>query len=351
MKVMVAMSGGVDSSVAAVLLKEQGHEIVGATMLLRPISGDEVAADTAAADATKVAEKFGFPHYFFDFREIFTSTIIDDFCREYSIGHTPNPCVLCNRQIKFGVLWEKAREMGADFLATGHYARIEQNSNRWLLKKGTDHKKDQSYFLYRLTQEQLSHTIFPLADLTKEKVKQMAQEMNLPAVSRPESQEICFIPDNDYAGFLKKRLFPMVMRGPIIDGTGKKLGDHQGIMNYTIGQRKGLGITSAEPWYVTRIDATNNTITVGTKEDTYNDELVAEGLNWITISTPDIPLDVKAKIRYRHQEADAVVTPFGENEAHVKFAVPQMAITPGQSVVFYDGDTVLGGGIIIKQGR
>jgi tRNA-specific 2-thiouridylase len=285
-------------------------------------------------------------------QDVFTRTIIVDFCREYSLGRTPNPCVLCNPNIKLGALWERAKGLGADFLATGHYARIEKDKKgKYLLKKGKDKFKDQSYFLCRLTQEQLSRTLFPLGDLTKAKVRQIAQETALPAASRPESQEICFVADNDRAQFLKDHRQGEIEPGPILDQGGRVVGRHQGIMFYTVGQRKGLGITAANPLYVTAIDAEKNAIIVGPKEQTYASELVADNLNWIAISIPEKPIKVKARIRYRHPEADAIVTPLDENKVHVKFGTPQMAITPGQAVVFYDGDSVLGGGRIIKQGR
>jgi tRNA-specific 2-thiouridylase len=355
MKIAVAMSGGVDSSVAAALLVKQGHEVIGVTMQLRPLESgtalDTAAADAVSADARKVAEKLGIPHHVLDLRRVFKHTVIDYFCREYTAGGTPNPCVLCNRQIKFGALWEKARELGAEFLATGHYAAVTQNNGRFLLKKGSDLKKDQSYFLYRLTQEQLSRTLFPLAVLTKDKVKDLARELELPTAFRPESQEICFVPDNDYAGFLKEYYHAAVTPGPILDRSGNTLGEHRGIINYTIGQRKGLGIASPEPLYVTGIDAVNNTITAGTKGDIYAVELAAGDLNWIAYDPPDRPVKVAARVRYRHEDIEAVITPINEHEIYVKFSTPQMAVTPGQSVVFYEEDTVIGGGTILRQGR
>jgi tRNA-specific 2-thiouridylase len=347
MKIAVAMSGGVDSSVAAALLKEQGHEVFSITMRLSNSSG----ADAAITDAGKVAEKLEIPHYVLDLRKEFSDIVIAYFCREYAAGRTPNPCVLCNRQIKFGAMWEKAKGMGAEFLATGHYATIFQKNGSYRLKKGVDLKKDQSYFLYRLTQDQLSHSLFPLDALTKDKVKEIAREMELPTAYRPESQEICFIPDNDYAGFLKEHAQLEAVAGSIINGAGKGLGEHNGIFNFTIGQRKGLGIASPEPLFVTGIDAAANAITVGSKEEVYSDELVAADLNWIGIPPPEQPFKAVARIRYRHQEAEAVITPMENDKIHVKFATPQMAITPGQSIVFYDGDTVMGGGTILKQGR
>jgi tRNA-specific 2-thiouridylase len=359
-RVVVAMSGGVDSSVAAAMLKEEGHEVIGVTMQLwsRPDekkgsngSGDSGSHD-AIEDAGKVAYKLGIPHHVMDFRDIFNRTIIADFCREYSEGRTPNPCVRCNQYIKFGILWERARELGADFLATGHHARIETgNSGKYLLKKGKDRQKDQSYFLCQLKQEQLSRVLFPIGNLTKDIVRQIARELGLPITDRPESQEICFIPDDNHAAFLKNQAPLPAESGPIIERQGKVLGQHQGIMFYTIGQRKGLGLTAARPLYVTAIESKRNAIVVGSKEQTYADELVTDNLNWIAGVRPEQPINVKARVRYRHPEAEAIVSPMDETSVYVKFAEPQMAITPGQAVVFYDGDTVIGGGTIIRQGR
>jgi tRNA-uridine 2-sulfurtransferase len=346
MKIMVAMSGGVDSSMAAALLKQQGHEVIGATMELY---GSD-SPTRASEDARKVADALDIPHFVYDFRDIFTNTIIDNFCKEYGAGRTPNPCVLCNRFIKFGLLWEKAQEAGAEYLATGHYAGIGQKDGRYLLKKGADNSKDQSYFLYRLTQEQLKHTLFPLSGMTKARVKELAQKMMLPTASRPESQEICFVPEDNYAGFVEEYLDTIALPGPILDGTGKVIGQHQGITHYTIGQRRGLGIALPEPLYVTGIDAKKNTITVGPKEQIFSSEINVSSLNWIT-SAPAESVKVQAKIRYRAKEAGAVITPISDKEIFIEFDTPQMAVTPGQSVVFYDGDTVTGGGIITRQGR
>jgi tRNA-uridine 2-sulfurtransferase len=347
MQIMVAMSGGVDSSVTAALLKKEGHEVIGATMDLH----GNGSMNSAVEDAGRVADILDIPFHVFDFREIFSVTIIDHFCKEYSLGRTPNPCVLCNRFIKFGLLWEKAWELGADFLATGHYAGIEKKDGRFLLKKGADRNKDQSYFLYRLTQEQLSRTLFPLANLTKDKVKEMAQEMALPTVQRQESQEICFVPDNDYAQFLEEYSSTIALPGPILDSKGKIIGQHHGITHYTIGQRKGLGISAPEPLFVTAIDAKNNTITVGAKEELYSSEMVANDLNWIACVPPSHLVKVQARIRYRAADVEAVITPIDDKELYISFSTPQMAITPGQSVVFYDDDTVIGGGVIARQGR
>jgi tRNA-specific 2-thiouridylase len=343
-KIAVAMSGGVDSSVTAALLKEQGHEVIGLTMRLMPSS-------SAVTAARKVAKRLEIPHYVMDFRDIFTRLIIDDFCREYSRGRTPNPCVLCNRYIKFGALWEKAAEMGAAFLATGHYARIEIDGKNIRLKKGADSGKDQSYFLCRLTGGQLSHVLFPIGHLTKAAVRQMAEKMDLSISKKAESSEICFIPDNNHAGFVKEHLKQPSLPGPILDELGHILGEHRGIAAYTIGQRHGLGVAAAEPLYVTSIQPERNAIVVGTKSQTYGTELIAGDLNWISPEKPVFPLNINAKIRYRHPETAATVSPFENDSFYVKFATPQMAVTPGQTIAFYDGDTVMGGGTIIKQGR
>jgi tRNA-specific 2-thiouridylase len=349
MKVLVAMSGGVDSSVAAALLREEGHEVIGATMQLLPSDRHDSHAETYAR---QVAEKLGIPYHLLDFRDVFAQEVIDYFCEEYGQGRTPNPCIRCNRYIKFGALRERARELGADYIATGHHARVEYNEDtgRHLLKKGVDTQKDQSYFLCRLTQEQLSHALFPVGSLTKEKVRQMAGELGLSLADTPESHEICFIPDDDYAKFLKSYMPQAARPGPILNEMGNVIGEHRGIMSYTIGQRRGLGLAAAEPLYVTAIESEQNAVVVGTKEQTYGRELVASNLNWIATDRPANSMKVKAKVRYRHPEAGALVNTMDDNRVFVKFDEPQMAITPGQAVAFYDGDTVLGSGIISRQG-
>jgi tRNA-specific 2-thiouridylase len=344
-KVAVAMSGGVDSAVAAAILKEAGHDVTGLTMKIT----DSSHAET---DAATMANKLGIPHYIIDLREIFMIKIITYFCGEYRRGRTPNPCILCNRYIKFGALWEEAEKLGAAMLATGHYARIEKDNNgRYTLKKGRDKNKDQSYFLCQLTQDQLGYAMFPIGNLTKEEVRKIAAELELPSISRPESQEICFIPDNDHAAFVEKYTAESDRQGPIRDEAGRTLGQHQGIASYTVGQRKGLGIAAAEPLYVTAIESERNTVIVGTKEQTYGTELIADNLNWIAITAPEHPIKVKTKIRYRHTAAEATVIPQSDGTVRVKFAEPQMAITPGQAIVFYDGEKVAGGGTIIKRGK
>jgi tRNA-specific 2-thiouridylase len=343
MKVVIAMSGGVDSSVAAALLKQQGHEVTGVTLKLMPPANNTTHAEI---DAASVARRLGIPHHVLDFTDIFEHRVIEYFCREYSLGRTPNPCVRCNRYIKFGALLERALETGADFLATGHHARVEMDNNgKYILKKGRDRRKDQSYFLCQLTQEQLSHALLPIGNLTKGEVRRIAAGLGPPAASRPESQEICFIPDDDYAKFLSDRAPQAARPGPILDQGGHVLGEHRGIASYTVGQRKGLGI-AAGPRYVTAIEPERNAIVVGTKGQTYRRELIAGNLNWIAISPPERPLRVKARVRYRHPEAGAMVSPIDETQVLIKFNEPQMAVTPGQAVVFYDGDAVIGGGTI-----
>lgn len=341
MKIAVAMSGGVDSSVAAALLKKEGHDVVGLTMLVTP---SEEAADVAR----EVAHTLGIPHYLFDIREVFTKQVISVFCHEYSLGRTPNPCVQCNKLIKFGSLLGKARDLGAEKIATGHYARLGKNysNNRILLKKGIDHNRDQSYFLYKLDQEQLAGSLFPLGGLIKDKVREMAAEMDLPVINQKESREICFIPDNDYPRLVRQYLTVERKSGLIVNTKGNVLGKHNGVINYTIGQRKGLGISSREPLYVVDIDSLNNTVIVGGKQEIYADEFVVKDLNWISAEDLIDPMTVKTKIRYLHPAAESVITQLKNGTVHVKFSKPQMAITPGQAAVFYEGETVVGGGTI-----
>jgi tRNA-specific 2-thiouridylase len=361
MRVAVAMSGGVDSSVTAALLKEEGYEVIGVTIQLWP--SKELPPETeefggccglgAVVDAKRVAYKLGIPHYTINLRGIFTEKVIADFCREYSLGRTPNPCIRCNRHIKFDALLQRVKELDAEFVATGHYARIEYDEvgGRHLLKKGLDLRKDQSYVLYVMTQEQLRHTLLPLGNLTKERVRQIARERGLTVASKPESQEICFIPDGDYPKFLKEYIPEAVSPGSILDPQGNVLGEHRGILFYTIGQRKRLGIPAREPLYVLDIDRGRNAIVVGTRNEIRADELIASDINYVAISRLKQPMEVKAKIRYLHQEAEARVTPLGEDKVRVKFEEPQWAVTPGQAVVFYNQDTVIGGGTIEQAGN
>ena len=356
-KVLVAMSGGVDSSVAAALLKEDGYQVIGATMQIWPSNKISGEADRtsgcfgldAVSEAERVARRLDIPHHVMNFEGIFKQEVIDDFCWEYSRGRTPNPCIRCNEYIKFGALLSRAKGLGADLVATGHYTRIERDEmgGRYLLRKGLDARKDQSYMLYRLNQEQLRHALMPLGGVSKERVRKMATELGLPVDNNSESQEICFIPDGDYTVFIREYIPHAAKPGPILDREGNTIGEHRGVLFYTIGQRKGLGISATEPLYVVAIDHGRNAITVGSRREVYGDELVAADLNWIAIEPPNQPLEIKARIRYRHREADAVLTPQSSGErVRVKFKEPQMAITPGQAVVFYHEDTVVGGGTI-----
>ncbi len=351
-RVVVAMSGGVDSSVTAALLKEEGYEVVGITMQIWPKGGVErfggCCGLEAIEDAKRVANRLDIPHYVLNFREAFQEKVITNFCEEYQKGRTPNPCIRCNQYIKFDALLKKAKKLGADYIATGHYARIEydQDEKRYLLKKGIDRKKDQSYVLYVMSQQQLKHTLMPLGNFTKEKVRQIARKLDLPVASRPESQEICFIPDDDYPKFLQKYLPEAARPGPIVNKEGEVIGKHQGIIFYTIGQRRGIGIAAKEPLYVVAIDKENNTVVVGRREDGYSDELVAKNINFIGIEKPNRSIRAEVKVRYLHKPVWATVIPLKKREVKVKFDKPQWAITPGQAVVFYDKDTVLGGGTI-----
>jgi len=360
-RVVVAMSGGVDSSCAAALLKEHGYEVIGVTMQIWPSENLAAEVDTlggccsleAVQEARAVAGKLGIPHYVMNFRRVFEQKVIGDFCREYARGRTPNPCIRCNQFIKFDALLMRAKALDADFIATGHYARIEPDpsGNRFFLRKGVDPKKDQSYVLYVMTQESLQHTLMPLGRYTKEQVRQMARQWRLPVADRPESQEICFIPDDDYAAFVEKRIKEASQPGPILDRRGRKLGEHKGILFYTVGQRKGLGISSSEPLYVVKIDREKNTLIVGREEDVYADELEAEHVNYISKDHLREPIQVRARIRYNMEEAPATVSFLFNSRVRVRFSRPQRAITPGQAVVFYQDDIVLGGGTIVCAAR
>jgi len=347
-RVIVGMSGGVDSSVAAALLKGQCYEVIGMTIRVKPADGssDDIRV------AQMVAEKLEIAHHTVDCRELFSSKVVDHFCREYSRGRTPNPCVRCNEHVKFDALLKKARELGAEFIATGHYARVESlgKSAKYQLKKGRDGSKDQSYFLYFLRQEIMGRILLPLGEMKKADVRDIASSLGLASADREESHDVCFVAKGDYRGFVGARMPRASEPGPILDRQGNELGRHRGILSYTVGQRKGMGISAEEPLYVTGIDAERNAIIVGSKADVYGDELIATGLNWIEFDALEQPIEVKAKIRYRHREGDALVTPISSGEVNVKFAQPQMAITPGQSVVFYRSSVVVGGGTIERAG-
>jgi len=345
------MSGGVDSSVAAAILKEQGYEVMGVTMNLfcsTSASDRGCCSISAANDAKKVAEKLEIPHYVLNFKEEFKKYVIDNFIEEYKNGRTPNPCIRCNQFIKFDLFLKKAKELGAEFIATGHYARIQPLRGKGIgdrgykLLKGKDPKKDQSYVLYPMTQKQLAQTLFPLGELTKEEVRKKAKELGLPVAAKRESQEICFVEDGDYGKFLRELIPDAVKPGPILDRQGNVVGMHRGIAFYTIGQRKGLGHHRGNPKYVVEIDPEKNAIIIGDDKDTLRQELAAEEISFISGKTPAKPLAISAKIRYQSSEAEAMLYPGGR----VVFHKPQRAVTPGQSVVFYQGEEVIGGGII-----
>lgn len=359
-RVLVAMSGGVDSSLAAALLVEQGYDVIGATMQIwdKDIREDDAenrgcCSLSAVDDAREVADKIGIPYYVLNFREMFQETVIDYFIREYGTGKTPNPCIACNRFVKFEGLLHKAMALGAQYVATGHYARIayDDKLGRHTLSKGIDHTKDQSYALYHLNQNTLKHFLMPLGNYTKVKTRELAAEYGLSVANKPESQEICFVPDDDYKSFLAEKSPNALKSGHIVDIYGNILGKHQGLPLYTIGQRKGLGIATGKPLYVVELDSDKNQVIVGSDQDVFARELIAGDLNFITIDKLESPMTVSAKIRYGSKEGIAKVTPLDDGTVHVKFDELQRAITPGQSVVFYDGDMVIGGGIIVKSIR
>ena len=352
-KVMVAMSGGVDSAVAALLVRDEGILTAGITMQLWDESTrlcDDLSPihhDANAREAHAIAETIGIPHVTVSLSDSFYRYVVTPFIETYIAGKTPNPCVVCNREIKFGALPAIARELGYPMIATGHYARIDQDTNgRFLLKKAVDQTKDQSYFLWSLSQHVLSSVRFPLGDRTKTNIREIAAAHGFTNAHKSDSQDICFIPNGDYIAFIREHSDHSFPSGSFVDKNGAVLGEHAGIVRYTIGQRKGLGIALGQPMFVKTKDPLQNTVTLCTDAELFSDTLTASEVNWIACDTPTTAIRAEVKIRYRHMAAPATVDPIGEGRVSVRFDTPQRAIAPGQSVVFYDGDTVIGGGVI-----
>ena len=353
MRIVVAMSGGVDSSVAAALMAEAGHDVIGLSMQLYDQRASPDAFGSCCSiddlhDAKRVASKLGFPHYTLDFEQQFQRTVVNHFVSEYAVGRTPIPCVQCNADLKFSALVDRAEAFDAAGVATGHYARVifDEDQRQYRLLRGVDHGKDQSYFLFTLTQDQLAHALFPVGHLTKPEVRAHAARLGLNVADKPDSHEICFVPDGDAAGFVDRQLPEADRSGEIVDTAGKVLGRHAGVHRLTVGQRRGLGLATGTPMYVIKLEPVDSRVVVGPREELGGRTLSATGVNWIAGAPPAAPLRITARIRHRHEDAPATVTPDGDTKAHVEFDTPQMAITPGQAVVFYDGDDVIGGGWI-----
>lgn len=369
MKIAVAMSGGVDSSAAAALLREQGHELVGFTMQLwnqrRGVSLDENGEPLPSRccslddvyDARRVAGSLGIPFYVLNLEQEFEKSVVEPFVQSYLGGETPIPCVACNSRLKFSSLDTMAKSLGCDRVATGHYARVEydEGANRHRLFRGKNHWKDQSYFLWELTQEQLSRVLFPLGDMLKSEVREIARGADEIVADKQESQEICFVPDGDYSGFIDRyletqgRTDEIPAGGDIVDAAGRKVGDHSGIHRYTVGQRRGLGIAHEKPLYVVQIERLRNQIIVGGQEQLDSECFTAKGVNWVAFGEPTVPVRAEVRVRYRHEPAPATVEPLPGARARIVFDEPQRAVTPGQATVFYRGEEVVGGGWIEKR--
>lgn len=351
-RALIAMSGGVDSSVAALLMKEKGYDCIGATMRLFSNEDAGIPREKSCCslddveDARSIAYSLHMPYYVFNFTDDFRSKVIDRFICAYETGLTPNPCIDCNRTMKFDKLYQRAVILGCDSIVTGHYARIEKEHGRYLLKKAADDTKDQSYVLYFMTQKQLSHTQFPLGNIRKTEIRKIAEEHGFVNARKRESQDICFVPGGDYARAIEMHTGRTSPCGDFIDHGGNILGRHKGIIRYTIGQRKGLGLGLGEPMYVCGKNVADNTVTLGKNEDLFSKELDAADFNWIAFDKPPKKLRVRAKVRYRQPEQWATSEPTGAGMVHVAFDEPQRAIAKGQAVVLYDGDTVVGGGTI-----
>ena len=350
--VLIGMSGGVDSSVAAALLKEQGYKVIGATMRLWTYSDSDnikhegCCAESAVEDARRVCDKLGIDFYVMNFKDMFRDKVVDYFVDEYKRGRTPNPCIACNKYLKFDAMLKKALAMDIDYVATGHYAKIEQDADgKYILRASEAAKKDQSYVLYNFTQEQLKHTLMPLGDYNKDWVRKKAEELGLGVAHKPDSQEICFVEDDDYAKFITDYSGYEPRPGDILDVNGNVIGEHRGLIYYTIGQRKGIG-AYGRPMFVMKIDAKNNTLTLGEKGMEFSSELIANDVNFISGEIPDEDIKITAKVRYQASPAGATLSSLGGGRVKLVFDEPQRAVTPGQAVVFYDGDIVLGGGTV-----
>lgn len=341
-KIAVGMSGGVDSSVSALLLKEMGYDVLGVTLALSSDSKSE------AADSKSVCDLIGARHILLDLRREFFSEVIEDFINSYKSGGTPNPCIVCNKKIKFGIMLDRVIGLGCSKIATGHYARIENQKGRYIIKKALDITKDQSYVLYGLSQDVLSKTVFPLGEMTKEQVREIAEKNRLVNAKKKDSQDICFVPDGDYASFIEKTANFKSQKGNFTDTDGNVLGEHQGIINYTVGQRKGLGIALGRPRFVLSKDIQNNTVVLGDEEELFYKKVLVENVNYIPFDTAESDLKIKAKLRYRQTEDDAVLHPIDEKTVLLEFERPQRAPSFMQSAVFYEGDIVIGGGKIVK---
>ncbi|NMM62832.1 tRNA 2-thiouridine(34) synthase MnmA [Clostridium sp. P21] len=351
-KVVIGMSGGVDSSVAAYLLKQQGYDVIGVTMQVWQEDEEYEAVEggccslSAVEDARRVAYKLDIPFYVMNFKDIFKKNVIDYFIDEYMNGRTPNPCVACNKFIKFDALLKKAMELGADYVATGHYAVVEKHDNRYVLRRSEDDKKDQTYALYNLTQFQLEHTLMPCGVYKKEKIREIAKEIGLLVHNKKDSEEICFIPDNDHGRYIKKQVPNKVKPGNFVDKAGNVLGRHKGIVYYTIGQRKGLGIAFGVPMYVTDINPLRNEVVLGSEKDIFKTDLIAKDMNFIPFDNLQGTMEIQAKVRYSAKPSRAWITALDNGRVKVEFENKQRAITKGQSVVFYNDDLLVGGGVI-----